>query len=203
MGAFEDNIRYRAIKNILQLFVLACIYIPICIMMKLRYLILSSNKATPKKNITIVITGAKMYKSTLFLKWMGKAGYGIILVETDKFWCSGSRFSKYVKKIVLVADALQDPDKCVEDLVSTCLKNDAKMFIPACAPSIEKLDSVVGKRLKEYGIQSLHAPIDVFEQLNDKHQFCMLMKEFHLPVPESFLVKSNEDVLEINRKLKQ
>jgi len=203
MGTFEDNIRYRAIKTILQLFLIACMYIPICILTKLRYLIRSKDKASPKKNITIVITGAKMYKSTLFMKWMGKAGYDIVLVETEKFWCAGSRFSKYVKKFVTVADAIQDPDKYVEDMVSVCLKNGAKIFIPVCAPATEKLDSVVGERLKEYGIQSIHAPIDVFEQLNDKHQFCMLMEKFNLPVPESFLVKSNKDVFALNNKLQQ
>jgi len=203
MGAFEDNIRYRAFKTILQLIILACIYIPICIITKLRYLILSRDKAPPRKNITIVITGAKMYKSAMFVKWMGKAGYDIILVETEKFWCSGSRFSKYVKKFVTVADALQNPDKYVEDMVSICLKNDAKIFIPVCAPATEKLDSEVGQRLKAYGIQSLHAPIDVFEQLNDKHQFCMLMSKFNLPVPESFLAQSNEDVFATNKELQQ
>jgi len=88
-------------------------------------------------------------------------------------------------------------------LVSICLKNDAKIFIPVCAPATEKLDSIVGNRLASYGIQVLHAPIDVFEKLNDKHQFCSLMKELNLSVPESHLVKSNEDVFVVNSNLKQ
>jgi len=203
MSSFEDYRRYRAIKTILQLTILACIYVPICILAKLRYLILSRKEASPKKNITVVITGAKMYKSTLFVKWMGKAGYDIILVETEKFWCSGSRFSKYVNKFCTVADALKNADQYVEDLVSICLKNDAKIFIPVCAPATEKLDSIVGNRLACFGIQVLHAPIDVFEKLNDKHQFCTFMKELNLSVPESYLVKSNEDVFAINSDLKQ
>lgn len=68
------------------------------------------------------------------------------------------------------------------------------MFIPACAPATEQLDAVVGSQLEAYGIKVLHAPLDMFEKLNDKHQFCELMKSVNLPVPESFLVKSNSDV---------
>lgn len=88
-----------------------------------------------------------MYKSTLFVKWLGKAGYDIVLVETEKFWCSGSRFSKYVKKFYTIADALTKPEKYVEDLVAICKDNNAKMFIPACAPATEKLDSIVGQQV--------------------------------------------------------
>jgi len=41
----------------------------------------------------------------------------------------------------------------------------------------------------------------MMEQLNDKHQFCELMKEKELAVPESYLVKSNEDVYKLNEML--
>ena len=77
------------------------------------------------------------------------------------------------------------------------------MFIPACAPATEQLDAVVGSQLEACGIKVLHAPLDMFEKLNDKHQFCELMKSVNLPVPESFLVKSNKDVFKINEILKQ
>lgn len=123
---------------------MACAYIPICLIATLKYYLLSNDTTQPKKNITIVITGAKMYKSTLFVKWLGKAGYDIILVETEKFWCSGSKFSKYVKKFYTVADALSQPEQYVNDLLRICKENNAKMFIPACAPATEQLDSIVG-----------------------------------------------------------
>lgn len=106
MGVFEDNRRWRIFKTLFFLFILAWVYIPICIFVKIRYYLNGGGKEAPKKNITIVITGAKMYKSTLFVKWLGKAGYDIVLVETTKFWCSGSRFSKYVTKFETIADAL-------------------------------------------------------------------------------------------------
>ena len=69
-----------------------------------------------KKDVTIVITGAKMYKSAMLVKWLGKAGYRIILVETEKFWCSGTRFSKYVDEFHTVACALNNPDQYVKDM---------------------------------------------------------------------------------------
>jgi len=63
----------------------------------------------------------------------------------------------------------------VKDLVRICKENNAKIFIPACAPATEKLDSIVGQELEPSGVKVLHAPIDIFEKLNDKHQFCTLM----------------------------
>jgi len=56
--------------------------------------------------------------------------------------------------------------------------------------------------LEQFGVKVLHAPIDIFEKLNDKHQFCELMKELGLAVPESFLVTSNEEVFQVNEELK-
>lgn len=144
-----------------------------------------------------------MYKSTLLVKWLGAAGYDIILVETEKFWCSGSRFSKYVTKFCTVPDAITKPKEYVQELVRICKENDAKIFIPVCAPATEKLDSEVGSQLVKSGIKVIHTPIDKFDQLSDKHQFCELMKNQGLAVPESFLVKSNEEVFKINEILKQ
>lgn len=203
MGVFEDNRRYRAFKTLFYLFILALMFVPICIWTKLKYYLLCKSKSRQRKNVKIVITGAKMYKSTLMVKWLGAAGYDIILVETEKFWCSGSRFSKYVSKFCTVPDALTKPKDYVKELIKICKENDAKIFIPACAPATEQLDSEVGSELKKFGIKVLHTPIEIFEQLSDKHQFCELMQSNGLAVPESFLVKSNQDVFNVNEILKQ
>jgi len=157
----------------------------------------------PRKKKTIVITGAKMYKSTLLVKWFGKAGYDIVLVETEKFWCSGSRFSKYVKKFCTVPDALITPNQYVKELVKVCKNNNAVMFIPVCAPATEMLDAIVGQQVESFGVWVLHVPLDVFEKVNNKHQFCDFMKGIGLTVPESFVLESSENVFDVNRRLKQ
>ena len=56
--------------------------------------------------------------------------------------------------------------------------------------------------MKSHGVKVLHTPYDMMEQLNNKHQFCELMKEKRLAVPESYLVKSNEDVHNLNEMLR-
>lgn len=144
---FEDYRRYRAIKTIMTLMILAVLYIPVLLLAKLRYYLSCKRSASYKKNITIVITGAKMYKSTMLVRWFGKAGYNIILVETEKFWCSGSRFSKYVNKFYTVSCAMSKPDQYVSDIIDICKKHKCDWFIPACAPATEVLDAVIGKKL--------------------------------------------------------
>lgn len=201
MSKFEVNRTFRALKTLLFLSLLAFVYMPICILTKLKYYLLCKGKSVKKNGITVVITGAKMYKSTMFVKWLGRAGYDIILVETEKFWCSGSQFSKYVTKFITVSDAKQYPKKYVDELYQICMEHNAQIFIPACAPATEELDSMVGSFLRAQGVQVLHTPYDMMEQLNDKHQFCELMKKMNLAVPKSYLVKSNEDVYKLNDML--
>lgn len=202
MSKFEENRTFRAVKTLLLLSLLAFVYIPICLVAKLNHYLLCKGKRVKKNGITVVVTGAKMYKSTMIVKWLGQAGYDVVLVETEKFWCSGSRFSKYVSKFCTVSDAKKHPKKYVEELYKICMDHNAKVFLPACAPATEELDSIVGSKLKSHGVKVLHTPYDMMEQLNNKHQFCELMKEKRLAVPESYLVKSNEDVHNLNEMLR-
>ena len=147
MSKFESYRTFRAIKSLFILAVLAFLYIPICLVAKLKYYLHCKSKPVEKKGVTIVVTGAKMYKATMFVKWLGQAGYNVILVETEKFWCSGSRFSKYVSKFYTVSDAKTQPDKYVEDLCRICRDHEASIFIPVCAPATEELDAIVGDKL--------------------------------------------------------
>mgnify|MGYP001434307104 CR=1 FL=1 len=125
MSKFEENRTFRAVKTLLLLSILAFLYIPVCILAKLRYYLLCKGKRVKKNGITVVVTGAKMYKSTMFVKWLGRAGYDVILVETEKFWCSGSRFSKYVTKFLTVSDAKKYPKKYVDELYKICMDHNA------------------------------------------------------------------------------
>jgi len=203
MGVFEDHRKCRIVKTLAYLFMLAVIYVPIFFVLFVKHNLSCKAQTISKKNITIVITGAKMYKSTLFVKWLGKAGYDIVLVETEKFWCSGSRFSKYVTKFCTISDALTKPEQYVKDLVKICKDNNAKIFIPVCAPATEKLDSIVGQKVESFGVQVLHAPISIFDKLNNKQQFGDYMTEIGLAVPEAFLVESDLGVFQINTILKK
>ena len=203
MSKFEEYRSFRALKTLLILSLLAFVYVPICFVAKLSHYMRCKSKEVKKNGITVVVTGAKMYKSTMIVKWLGRAGYDVVLVETEKFWCSGSRFSKHVSKFYTVPDAKRHPEKYVQELYKICMDHKAKVFLPACAPATEELDSIVGSKLRSHGVKVLHTPYDLMESLNHKHQFCELMKEKRLAVPESYLVKSNEDVYELNEMLRQ
>lgn len=49
------------------------------------------------------------------------------------------------------------------------MDNNAKIFLPVCAPATEELDSIVGSKLKAQGLKVLHTPYDMMEPLNNKH----------------------------------
>lgn len=89
----------------------------------------------------------------------------------------------------------------MEELEKICLDNKAKYFIPVCAPATEELDSVVGSNLAKKGVTVLHCPNEWMVPLNNKHEFCKLMKKKGLAVPHSYIVENDEDTHKLNEQL--
>jgi carbamoylphosphate synthase large subunit len=139
-----------------------------------------------------------MSKACMFVRWFGRAGYKVILIETEKFWCSGTRFSKYVHKFYTVSDAIKFPKQYKQDILEICKRHNIDMFIPVCAPATEQLDSEITTELMRNGIKTLHAPSDKFESLNNKYLFSELCREMRLSVPEFHLMESDDDVYKLN-----
>lgn len=150
------------------------------------------------KNKTVVINGGKMQKSLLCVKWFGQAGYNVIVVETQRYWVSSSRFSKYCTKFYTVSDCRTNPEKYKAEIVKICKDHNAEYFIPVCAPASEKLDAEIAKMVKKHGVKSISCPIELMDTMQDKHSFGEYTQKLGLPSIETFRVTSDEDVLKVN-----
>jgi len=60
--------------------------------------------ATPARQRTVLVTGGKMAKSLFVARALWGAGHRLVLVETEKYWCSGSRLSRAVWASATVPD---------------------------------------------------------------------------------------------------
>lgn len=197
---FEDFPVWRVVKTLFYLLSLAIIYIPLCICLSIKYY-LFKYKPVENKGITVVVTGVRMSKGTMLLKWFGKAGYKVVVVESEDFWCAGSRFSKYVSEFHTI------PSKCpkayVKNLVQIVKDCKAQYFIPACSPATEEWDAMVADELSADGVMCLQLPYKESQALGHKFEFTKIMKESRVPTPETFLLESDDDVFRVNEELKE
>ena len=144
-----------------------------------------------------------MSKSLYLIRWLGEAGHKVILYETPKYWCSGSRFSKYVHAFYTVSDFREDEGKKYrQELLEIAKRHQIDWFIPACSPASENIDSFVADDLRsELNCKVLHLASKYLETYQNKHMFCELVGNLGLKTPRSFIVHSDEDALKINKQL--
>ena len=81
----------------------------------------------PKK---VLLTGAKMTKCFQLASSFLNAGHEVILVETDKYWLSGHRFSKAVKVFYTVPAPDKAPEGYCQGLLNIVQKENIDIFIP-------------------------------------------------------------------------
>ena len=129
-----------------------------------------------KKSKVVLVTGGKMSKSLHFARWFWKNGYKVVMVETEKYRFTGSRWSRAVTYFETVACPRIDSDKYVNDLVKIAEKYKVDYFIPISSPVSSIPDSKAKIKLTKLGCRVFHFNLDMTEILDDKHKFCKFAK---------------------------
>jgi hypothetical protein len=80
------------------------------------------------KNIMIV--GARMTKTLQLARSFHAAGHRAIIVDTDKYWLSGNRFSNAVAGFYTVPDPQKDKDGYIEAMRAIAKQENIDLFIP-------------------------------------------------------------------------
>ena len=149
---YEAARTWRAIKTIMQLLlmlpVVLVIIIVSVILNMLGYAKRVKNERDGDKKV-VLVSGAKMAKSLYLIRWLGEAGHEVILFETRKYWCSGSRFSRHVKAFYTVSDPSDDEGKKYRtEILEIAERHRIDWFIPCCSPASENIDSFVADDLR-------------------------------------------------------
>lgn len=150
---FNQNKVWRLAKT----YVLLLCFLPICLYLSCCYYItrqikdfigMTTKVEIGSKKETVVINGGKMQKSLMICKWFGQAGYNVVVIESPRYYLCSTRFSKYCTKFYTVTDCRENPEKYKTEIIKICKENNAKIWLPICAPASEKLDSEIAKTLK-------------------------------------------------------
>jgi hypothetical protein len=154
---------------------------------------------------TILVTGGKMSKALHIARCLKKAdpaNVRIVLVDTHKYWCSGSRFSSAVWKFHTVSDpARADPALYQRDLQALCRKYNVDVFVPVSSPTSSLHDAAFGRRFTQQGGLSLVLSPEMCTKLDDKHAFGEWCRDQRLDTLETHLVGSEFEARELNRQL--
>lgn len=145
-----------------------------------------------------------MSKSLYMVRWFGEAGHKVILCETPRYWCSGARFSKYVTNFYTVTDFKEDQEKYIDDMMKIIKKHNVDMYIPVCSPASEAIEAEIAtkiKSIKNLNVEVLHLSSDLIYDFQDKHKFSEIIDKYGCYGPQTSLVKSEKEALELNQKL--
>jgi len=149
----------------------------------------------------VMVTGGKMSKSLHFARWFWKNGYKVVMVETEKYCYSGSRWSRAVTHFETVTCPRKSADEYMDGLVRIAEKYNVDFFVPVSSPVSAIPDANVKPRLKELGCKVLHFDLEMTEILDDKHKFCDYAKKLGLKTPTTFCVTSDEEARKLNETL--
>ncbi len=143
---------------------------------------------------TVLLSGGKMTKALQLARSFSAAGHRVILVEAQKYWLTGHRFSQAVDRFYTVPAAQKDPEGYTQALVSIAKRENVDVYIPVCSPVASYYDSLAKPELSAC-CQVFHFDTEVTKMLDDKFAFAEQARSLGLSVPKSFKITDPEQVL--------
>merc|ERR1711968_107302 len=162
----------------------------------------------------VLVTGGKMSKALHVARCLWRNGHQVVLVETAKYWCSGSRFSRSVWKFETVRCPRIDPTGYKEDLAGLVVEYGVDYFIPVSSPAASIVDAEFSGLLRSSDTPAdslfakagqLCAPLHFSHELccvlDDKYSFArFISSDLGLKAPETYRMESDDEVRAFNAK---
>jgi predicted ATP-grasp superfamily ATP-dependent carboligase len=152
----------------------------------------SSLSTEQPKNI--LIAGARMTKALQLARSFHAVGHRVILIDTEKFWHSGNRFSNSVAGFYTVPDPNQDLEGYIKTLQTIAQTESIDLFIPVAIFAVLYHDGMTKHPLSDY-CEICHFDAEITQTLDDKFAFVERARSLSLSVPKSFRITSPEQVL--------
>ncbi|KAK9712603.1 hypothetical protein K7432_007046 [Basidiobolus ranarum] len=156
-----------------------------------------TERATSTREKTIAITGGKMTKALQLCRGFKAAGHRVILIEGEKYWLSGARFSNSVDAFYTVPSPEKDQQGFTSALVDIIRKERVDTFIPVSSPASAQHESLAKPFLEKY-CEVFHFDYETCKMLDDKMLFNEKARSIGLSVPQSFLITDRQQVLDFN-----
>ena len=144
---------------------------------------------------TVLISGGKMTKALQLARSFHAAGHRVVLVESEKYWLTGHRYSRSVDRFYTVPRP--ESPEYVDALVDIILRDDVDTYVPVCSPTASLFDSKAMPRLSRY-CEVIHVGPETIDHLDDKYAFAQMASSLGLRAPKSVLVTKPADVLDFD-----
>ena len=145
----------------------------------------------------ILLTGGKMTKALQLARSFHAAGHNVILIETDKYWLSGHRFSNAVKKFYTVPAPEKNGDVYCQAILKIVRAENIDAFIPVSSPVASYYDSLAGELIAPY-CQVIHFPAGITQILDDKFALCEKARSLGLSAPKAFRITDPQQILDFD-----
>jgi predicted ATP-grasp superfamily ATP-dependent carboligase len=144
---------------------------------------------------TILISGGKMTKALQLARSFHNAGHRVILIETDKYWLTGHRYSWAIDKFYTVPNP-QSPEY-PQALLNIVKQEGVDGYVPVCSPVASYYDAEVQTVIAPY-CSVMHVDVEMLERLDDKYQFATAAQALGLRVPKSYLITNPQQVIDFD-----
>ena len=142
----------------------------------------------------ILVSGGKMTKALQLARSFHAAGHRVILIEGDKYWLSGHKFSNAVSRFYTVPAPQEDPEAYIQALLEIVKQEKIDVYVPVCSPVASYYDSLAKSALSEY-CEVFHFDADITAMLDDKFAFTDQARSLGLSVPKSFKITDAEQII--------
>ena len=130
-----------------------------------------ANKTSVNIKKRVLLTGGKMTKSLQLARLFHRAGYQVLLSETEKYSCSGHAYSNCVTSFHLLPDQEKGFDEYQRKIVEIVKREKVDILIPVASPSAVYFDA----KLKNYlssDVSIFHFDEEILSMLDDKFRMC-------------------------------
>ena len=143
---------------------------------------------------TVMLTGGKMTKCLQLARMFKANGDRVIVVETPLYKFCGTRFSNVVDQFKSIPDITGKGTDFCKALTQLAAREKVDLFVPVSSPKSALYEAIAKPNFPKH-TKVFQFDQAVIRQLDDKHKFVQLAKEFGLSVPESYTITSKEALL--------
>ena len=142
---------------------------------------------------TVLISGGKMTKALQLARSFHAAGHRVVLVEMEKYWLTGHRFSWAVDRFYTVPEP--QAAGYARALLEIVQKEKVDVYVPVCSPVASFYDAKA-KGVLEPHCEVVHCDPEMVKQLDDKYAFTQLALSLDLPMPDAHRITAPQQVSE-------
>ncbi|CAK0738655.1 hypothetical protein CVIRNUC_001074 [Coccomyxa viridis] len=148
---------------------------------------------------TAIVSGAKSTKGLHVCRHLHRAGWRVVLVDVERNWASGARWSGCIAAFRTYPEPNMDPIGYLKAIGRIAAEEDAKLFVPVSIAQYSVYEALAAELLSsKLGTRACTLDAALTAELNDKTTFSQLCESLGVLVPKSFPITSKQRLYELN-----